>query len=179
MSAVRRAAGCALAALLGCGGEQGPADPARELPAGGTAGRVALGDLAGVGPAGDSLAEAVRNPLAGSAAAREEGGRLFVQMNCADCHGYQLQGNMGPSLVDAEWRYGGAPVQVYNSIREGRPQGMPAWGDALPEGEIWKIVTYIRSLGVPADTPGGDPAGSALPPHRHVSLHRRGSNADE
>ena len=54
---------------------------------------------------------------------------------------------MGPDLTDSEWRYGGLPIQVYKTIRDGRPQGMPAWGVALPPGDIWKLVAYIQSLG--------------------------------
>lgn len=68
-------------------------------------------------------------------------------MNCAGCHAYNGTGNMGPDLTDAEWRYGGLPIEIYKTIRDGRPQGMPAWGAALPPAEIWKIVAFIQSLG--------------------------------
>ena len=54
---------------------------------------------------------------------------------------------MGPDLTDSEWRYGGLPVQIYQSIFAGRPQGMPSWGAALPPAEIWKLVAYIQSFG--------------------------------
>ena len=54
---------------------------------------------------------------------------------------------MGPNLTDAYWRYGGTPAAIYKSISEGRPQGMPSWGLALPSQEIWKIVAYIATLG--------------------------------
>jgi hypothetical protein len=59
---------------------------------------------------------------------------------------------MGPDLTDKYWRYGGAPANIYKSIYDGRPKGMPAWGQAMPPQEIWKIVAYIQSLGgsVPA-----------------------------
>ncbi|HZP86155.1 MAG TPA: c-type cytochrome, partial [Burkholderiales bacterium] len=89
----------------------------------------------------------------GNPTAVQEGKNLFIKMNCAGCHGYDAGGGMGPSLVDHYWRYGGVPVSVYKSIYEGRPQGMPAWGRALPPQEIWKIVAYLESLGgtFPAD----------------------------
>ena len=54
---------------------------------------------------------------------------------------------MGPDLTDTEWRYGGLPVQIYKTIRDGRPQGMPAWGVALPPDDIWKLVAYVQSFG--------------------------------
>ena len=72
---------------------------------------------------------------------------LFERMNCAACHGYTLAGGMGPNLMDTYWRYGGAPAQIYNSIFQGRPRGMPAWGLALSQSEIWKITAYIEAQG--------------------------------
>jgi len=104
-----------------------------------------LGDLAGTAKllAGNEVV----NPLAGNAGAIEEGHRLFIAMNCAGCHGYDAKGNMGPDLTDAYWRYGGTPSAIYNSISEGRPQGMPAWGRALPANDIWEIVAYLQTLG--------------------------------
>jgi cytochrome c551/c552 len=92
-------------------------------------------------------ADEIANPLAGDANAIEEGHRLFIAMNCAGCHGYDAKGGMGPNLTDAYWRYGGMPSSIYNSIYEGRPQGMPAWGRALPALDIWKIVSFVQSLG--------------------------------
>ena len=41
----------------------------------------------------------------------------------------------------------GAPANVYKSIFEGRPEGMPAWARAIPPGQIWKIVAYIQAKG--------------------------------
>jgi cytochrome c oxidase cbb3-type subunit 3 len=54
---------------------------------------------------------------------------------------------MGPDLTDKAWRYGGTPIEVYKSIYEGRPQGMPAWGNTLPTQPVWQLVAYIQSLG--------------------------------
>ena len=77
----------------------------------------------------------------------QQGRQLFVKMNCAGCHAYDGSGNMGPDLTDTYWRYGGLPIQIYKSIQEGRPEGMPSWGDALPPDELWALVAYIQSLG--------------------------------
>jgi cytochrome c oxidase cbb3-type subunit 3 len=115
------------------------------LPITGAIPRVAIGDLAGVG--NNTLDATVPNPYASDRAAAEAGHQHFVDMNCAACHGYDLKGGMGPDLTDTYWRYGGSPADIYKSIFEGRPQGMPAWGRALPSAEIWKIVTYIESKG--------------------------------
>jgi len=85
-------------------------------------------------------------------------------MNCAGCHGYDAKGGMGPDLTDTEWRYGGTPIDIYKSIYEGRAQGMPAWGNALPTTPIWQLVAYIQSLGgtLPA-APDGDAQQAASP----------------
>jgi cytochrome c oxidase cbb3-type subunit III len=112
---------------------------------------VPLGDIAGAGES--SLALSVANPYNGNAQAVQEGRDLFVKMNCAGCHGYDAKGAMGPNLTDRYWRYGGVPVSVFKSIYEGRPQGMPAWSGALPPTEIWKLVSYIESLGGTDPTP--------------------------
>lgn len=115
------------------------------LPLAGALPSIAIGDLAGVG--NNTLDAKVDNPYTGNMAAIKEGEGRFVDMNCAGCHGYDLKGGMGPDLTDTYWRYGGSPADIYKSIFEGRPQGMPAWGRALPPAEIWKIVSYIESKG--------------------------------
>jgi cytochrome c oxidase cbb3-type subunit 3 len=115
------------------------------LPAEGTLSRVAIGDLAGAG--NNTLDATIRSPYGGDMAAIKEGRDLFVSMNCAACHGYDLKGGMGPDLTDSYWRYGGSPADIYKSIFEGRPQGMPAWGRSLAPAMIWKLVAYIESKG--------------------------------
>lgn len=115
------------------------------LPAEGNLARVAIGDLAGAG--NNTFETTIANPYANDMAAIKEGHELFVNMNCAACHGYDLKGGMGPSLVDTYWRYGGSPADIYKSIFEGRPEGMPAWGRSIPAVEIWKVVAYIQAKG--------------------------------
>ena len=115
------------------------------LPNEGALARVALGDIAGVG--NNTLATTVKNPYSGDMAAIKQGQELFVGMNCAACHGYDLKGGMGPDLTDTYWRYGGSPADIYKSIFEGRPQGMPAWGRSIPPALIWKVAAYIESKG--------------------------------
>ena len=47
----------------------------------------------------------------------------------------------------------GRPMEIFTSIYYGRPKGMPAFGGALgPEG-VWTLVTYLKSLPVPANEP--------------------------
>jgi mono/diheme cytochrome c family protein len=139
---------CGLALIAsGCkpDGENTSNDAANALPSEGRLAALPLGDIAGAAKL--RTADAIANPLAGNANAIEEGHRLFIAMNCAGCHGYDAKGGMGPNLTDAYWRYGGMPSSIYNSIYEGRPQGMPAWGRALTAQDIWKIVAFVQSLG--------------------------------
>jgi mono/diheme cytochrome c family protein len=88
----------------------------------------------------------LRNPHEGDASAVATGGKLFVAYNCVDCHGADGSGAMGPSLADGRWHFGGAPAEVFESIYQGRPEGMPAWGSLISPDQIWLLVSYVRSL---------------------------------
>lgn len=94
-----------------------------------------------------SVAQSIKNPFEGQPQAIAEGKALFGSMNCVYCHAPGGAGLMGPALNGRGWRYGGTPAEIYNSIHDGRPKGMPAWGERLPPDEIWKLVVFIESLG--------------------------------
>jgi cytochrome c oxidase cbb3-type subunit 3 len=115
---------------------------------------IALGDMAGAASRDGAIT--MPNPYGTDAGAIAQGKQLFMAMNCAGCHGYTGAGGMGPALNDSYWRYGGAPAQIYKTLYEGRPQGMPAWGKSLPADQLWKITAYVSSLG------GGVPPEQAL-----------------
>jgi cytochrome c oxidase cbb3-type subunit 3 len=85
-------------------------------------------------------------PEENNAFAINEGKRLFEWYNCAGCHAHG-GGGMGPPLMDDEWIYGFQPQNIYDTIVEGRPNGMPSFGGHIPTEEVWKIVVYVRSLG--------------------------------
>ncbi|MGQ0647037.1 MAG: c-type cytochrome [Gemmatimonadaceae bacterium] len=87
----------------------------------------------------------------GNAPAIAEGAKLFVAYNCADCHGPDGTGLMASSLQDHRWRYGGSNAEVFASIVDGRPEGMPRWGALIPRDHVWKLVAYIRTLGAGKD----------------------------
>jgi len=52
---------------------------------------------------------------------------------------------MGPDLTDGSWQYGAKPGEIYHTIAEGTPRGMPAWKDKMTADEIWQVVAYIQS----------------------------------
>ena len=53
---------------------------------------------------------------------------------------------MGPPLMDDKWIYGSDPSQIFATIVEGRPNGMPSWRGRIPNYEVWRLVAYVRSL---------------------------------
>lgn len=93
-----------------------------------------------------------KNPLEENAYSLSEGKRLFSQYNCNGCHA-QGGGGMGPALMDEKWIYGARPEQVFATIVEGRPNGMPSFRDRVPETQVWQLSAYVRSLSghVPKD----------------------------
>lgn len=87
-----------------------------------------------------------------------EGKRLFRWYNCSGCHGAG-GGGMGVALMDNRWRYGHEPDQIYRTIMEGRPNGMPSFRGRIPEEQVWDLVAYVRSmsgLAPKATAPGRD-----------------------
>jgi cytochrome c oxidase cbb3-type subunit 3 len=91
-------------------------------------------------------ASAMKNPYEGNAYAISQGQQLYEQYNCSGCH-FHGGGGIGPPLMDKEWIYGNSPANIYESISEGRPNGMPSFGGHIPDFQIWQLVTYVRSLG--------------------------------
>src|SRR5207253_7034644 len=92
------------------------------------------------------------NPYEGNAQRRDEGSKLFVAYNCMDCHGVDGSGAMGPSLQDNRWHFGGSAGEVFQSIYEGRPDGIPSWDARIDDTSIWRLVAYVRSLGKGKDS---------------------------
>ena len=88
----------------------------------------------------------LRNPYSGDAAHIAEGGKLFIAYNCMDCHGAEGSGAMGPSLQDGRMHFGGTPGDIFESIYEGRPDGMPSWGGRISDDQIWQLVAYVETL---------------------------------
>jgi cytochrome c oxidase cbb3-type subunit III len=88
---------------------------------------------------------AVKHPYEGNAYAISEGKRLYTWFNCVGCH-FRGGGGIGPPLMDHEWIYGSEPENIFASIVEGRPNGMPSFGGKIPADQVWQLVAYVRSL---------------------------------
>jgi cytochrome c oxidase cbb3-type subunit III len=112
--------------------------PAAKLPSGKGEGQEL--------PAGPStMPRPNPNPYEGNSYALAEGQRLFEWYNCAGCH-FRGGGGIGPALMDDVWIYGKSPARIYQTIVEGRPNGMPSFRGKIPTYQIWQIVTYVEEL---------------------------------
>lgn len=88
----------------------------------------------------------IKNPAQGDRNAEQRGMTYFVNFNCVGCHAPNGGGGMGPALSNSIFIYGSQPENIYLSIYQGRPNGMPAWGAMLPDNVIWDLVTYIGKI---------------------------------
>jgi cytochrome c oxidase cbb3-type subunit III len=111
-----------------------------------------------------------KNDYEKSAFLLSEGQRLYKSFNCKGCHASGGGGDIGPALIDDEWLYGYEPQQVYASIVQGRPNGMPAYGRRITEHQAWELTAYVRSMSGQVSqsaAPGrADHSRTAPPPNR-------------
>jgi cytochrome c oxidase cbb3-type subunit 3 len=128
--------------------------------------RIAMVPVTDFRPGGSPLPPSpVKSPFEDNAYAVAEGKRMYSWFNCVGCHAHG-GGGIGPPLMDAGWIYGGRPEQIYASIVQGRPNGMPSFGERLDEPTRWRLVAYVQSLAghVPTDVaPGRDDTMAAAP----------------
>lgn len=96
------------------------------------------------------------NPLAGNAAAIQEGNSLF-RGNCSPCHGLNAHGGgRGPDLASGRWIHGSSDGEIFRTITQGVPgTQMPANG--FEDSETWAIIAYLRTL-----TPGTQKTSATL-----------------
>jgi cytochrome c oxidase cbb3-type subunit 3 len=134
----------------------------REMPPSASAvNAVTVSDLQ---PGGGIVEESTYTKYDNNAYALSQGKKLFETMNCAGCHSHG-GGGMGPALMDDQWIYGSDPSQIFKTIVEGRPNGMPAWKGKLGTSQVWQLVAYIRSM----SGLGSRPASSSRDDHMKVS----------
>lgn len=140
----------AFVVLLGC-----PREERRFRSAPATTARPGVVRVSDLQPGPSTPGRTVGNPYIKNAPAISEGMELYNQMNCVGCH-FHGGGGIGPPLMDPKWIYGSDPENIFDSIVEGRPNGMPAYRARLTDDQVWKLAAYVQSL-------GGLPDQSALP----------------
>jgi cytochrome c oxidase cbb3-type subunit 3 len=79
-----------------------------------------------------------------NAYAVSQGKTLFKWFNCSGCHS-RGGGGMGAALMSGKWRYGGEVQSIYDSIMNGRPNGMPAFRGRITDDQVWQLVAYVRA----------------------------------
>ncbi|HWW64937.1 MAG TPA: c-type cytochrome [Sphingomonadaceae bacterium] len=164
------AVGLALLLLAGCDkGQEEQGMPAQQP--------ITQGVIDSALAPGSSAPAVTEDPRAAAyydnADAVNTGKRLFHQYNCSGCHS-NGGGGMGPSLMDDEWIYGGRLTQIHQTLVEGRPNGMPAWGGRIPDEQLWQISAYVRSMSLPATLAaqnGPTPSQSPAPVPRAADQH--------
>lgn len=121
--------------------------PAAGAYAGGSnASKLLSVPVSGLSPGNVPIKPDFPNPQAGKPEAVQRGMNYFVSFNCVGCHAPNGGGGMGPALSNRTFIYGSDPANIYLSIYQGRPNGMPAWGAMLPDSLIWNLVSYIQSI---------------------------------
>lgn len=74
---------------------------------------------------------------------------------CASCHGQNMEGGQGSSLIDGIWKYGSSDADIAKVIREGIPDmGMVPWKDVLNEEQIRGLIILMREQKLLAETTG-------------------------
>src|SRR5436305_12067428 len=125
--------GLTLAFTFGCKREQRVFDPGAAGAQ--VANGVSLNSVHAGGPSSSSDVSKFED----NAYAVGEGKRLYNAYNCVGCHA-QGGGAIGPPLMDSEWIYGSRPDQIYSTIVQGRPNGMPSFSGKLPDYQVWELV---------------------------------------
>src|SRR5215469_14157743 len=92
------------------------------------------------------LCRAQENPLASDPEAAETG-RWMFRIYCAPCHGIRAAGGRGPDLTKGTYSAGDRDADLFRVISQGVPGSeMGAYGNRVEDGDIWRLVAYIRSV---------------------------------
>lgn len=76
--------------------------------------------------------------------ANVEAGEAVFKANCVACHGAELTGGIGPSLIDTTWIHGGTPEAIQHTITVGVPEkGMLTWGPILGPEKVAQVTAYV------------------------------------
>lgn len=113
---------------------------------------AALGILFGVGvimygiQAGHKSEEATakadqKQTQASSTAADGNEMKGFVSQNCASCHGQDLKGAFGPSLIKAGQTL--SEEEIVNILKNGKGSSMPK---GLANGKEAEVAKYLKTL---------------------------------
>jgi putative heme-binding domain-containing protein len=105
------------------------------------------------------LAAQQKNPFASDPQAADTGRGMF-RIYCSPCHGIKAQGGRGPDLTLGVFSAGDQDSDLYRVIAQGvGGTEMNGYEDSVGEDNIWRLVSYIRSISQHTSIPAsGDPA---------------------
>ena len=78
-----------------------------------------------------------------------QSGYSLFHRSCVTCHGNEGNGfgsRRGPSLKRQAYTYGRTRESITESIRNGRPNGMPAYGKFFTEEQLEALTSYVLTL---------------------------------
>ena len=136
-------------------------------PASGIPQTLKMGQLE---PVGSPQQVTIQSEYDENAWAISEGKRNYEWFNCVGCHSHG-GGGMGPPLMDSRWIYGSEPENIFATIMQGRPNGMPAFMGKVPDHQIWELAAYVRSmsgLAPPAASGGRNDDMQGPPPENSI-----------
>jgi mono/diheme cytochrome c family protein len=87
------------------------------------------------------------------------GDKIYADV-CAQCHGPNGEGGVGPSLQAAQFQSQNSDQDIFDTINLGhKATPMIAWGEILTTQQIQQLVKFIRRLGelTPSETPEATP----------------------
>jgi alcohol dehydrogenase (cytochrome c) len=86
----------------------------------------------------------VKNPFGSDPQAVAAGAKLF-QAHCSSCHGSKGEGGSGPDLSRGTFAVGDGDADLQQIVTRGRDV-MPGFRRTLEEDEIWRVISFLRSL---------------------------------
>ena len=93
-----------------------------------------------------AYAQNTDNPLAGDPKSAD-GGRAVFRPYCVPCHGVHGNGGRGPDLTLGLYAAGEKDSDLFRVIANGVPgTEMAGFGSDIREEDIWRVVSYIRSI---------------------------------
>ena len=112
-------------------------------------------------PKTNSNSSVTVSSLANSKTAAQAGKATYLRL-CQYCHGFDgkalenidFQATNLTELDD--WKHGTDAASIFNSIKNGAGQDMPAFKTKASDDEIWQMVSFILSIGPEERRPRND-----------------------
>ena len=86
-------------------------------------------------------------------------GKALFETNCVTCHNSKGEGNIGPNLTDKNWIYGFDIKDVFKTVKNGTPNGMPEHNSKFNPVQLQQVASFVLSL---TDTKGKAAQGEIL-----------------